>query len=123
MGNVAVNEFFYLDLLITAFIALLVAWVVMVTPHTAFVDYVNKGQTFGFSIVLWSEVHEVEYNLIEAGILVSSPNIFSKIGLKKLKRPECRLRTVIFQCLATIFSHRLSISCKRAILCQNNEIC
>ncbi|XP_075256356.1 uncharacterized protein LOC142348752 [Convolutriloba macropyga] len=57
------------DLLITAFIALLVAWVVMVTPHTAFVDYVNKGQTFGFSIVLWSEVHEVEYNLIEAGIL------------------------------------------------------
>ena len=105
MGNVAINGFFYLDLLITAFISLLVAWVVMVTPHTYFVDYVNKGQTFGFSIVLWSEVHEVEYNLIEAGILVSSPNIFSKIGLKKLKRPECRLRTVIFQYLATIFSH------------------
>ncbi|XP_075261052.1 uncharacterized protein LOC142352804 isoform X2 [Convolutriloba macropyga] len=77
------------DLLIRAFVALLITWTVMVTPHTVFVDFVNKGQTFGFSRVLWIQMNDVSIEM--SGAVVD--DIDSDPG-KRLRQIESRNYTI-----------------------------
>ena len=107
---------FQTDLLIRVFIALLVSWVIMVTPHVVFQDYVQRGNWYSFGTLMYvqSQVtfYESNYETVEVRSILSYrlKTMTKETSTSMLLSVLFTLGVNVFECCSQ-YTTQLSINC------------